>query len=128
MSEVSLPPRVQRFIESHIDSVEKLEVLLLLRNQPARSWTAGGVAQELRIMEASAQGRLEDLCARSLVACEGGAPPTYRFAPAASEDSQAVTELASTYATRRVSVITFIFSRPTDRLRSFANAFRLKKD
>lgn len=128
MSDASLPPRVQRFLETHIDSVEKLEVLLLLRNQPARAWTAGGVAQELRIMEASAQGRMEDLCARGLVACEGGVPPTYRFAPAASDDSQAVTELAATYATRRVSVITFIFSRPTDRLRSFANAFRLKKD
>jgi predicted ArsR family transcriptional regulator len=128
VTDASLPPRVQRFLESHIDSIEKLEVLLLLRNQPARTWTAGGVAQELRIMEASAQGRMEDLCARGLVSCEGGTPPTYRFAPTSSEDSQAVTELATTYATRRVSVISFIFSRPTDRLRSFANAFRLKKD
>jgi predicted ArsR family transcriptional regulator len=127
VSEVSLPPRVQRFIELHIDSVEKLEVLLLLRNQPARTWTAASVAQELRIMEASATGRMEDLCARGLLACEGGTPATYRFAPASSEDAQAVTELASTYAQRRVSVITFIFSRPTDRLKSFANAFRLKK-
>jgi predicted ArsR family transcriptional regulator len=128
VTDASLPPRVQRFLEAHIDSIEKLEVLLLLRNQPSRTWTAGAVAQELRIMEASATGRMEDLCARGLLACEGGAPATYRFAPAASDDSQAVTELAATYATRRVSVISFIFSRPTDRLRSFANAFRLKKD
>ena len=128
MSDASLPPRVQRFIESHIDSIEKLEVLLLLRNQPARAWTAAAVAQELRIMEASAMGRLEDLCARGLVSCEGGTPATYRFAPTAADDAQAVTELATTYATRRVSVITFIFSQPMDRIRSFANAFRLKKD
>ncbi|MBF5043540.1 hypothetical protein FGE12_14175 [Aggregicoccus sp. 17bor-14] len=128
MSEASLPPRVQRFIESHIDSIEKLEVLLLLRAQPGRTWTSAGVAQELRIMEASATGRMEDLCARGLLACEGGAPATYRFAPASSEDAQAVTELAASYSTRRVSVISFIFSRPADRLKSFANAFRLKKD
>ena len=127
MSDAALPPRVQRFLETHIESIEKLEVLLLLRNQPSRAWSAASVAQELRIMEASATGRLEDLCARSLVACEGGTPPTYRFAPRLSEDSQAVTELASTYEQRRVSVISFIFSRPTDRLKSFADAFRLKK-
>jgi hypothetical protein len=127
VSEAALPLRVQRFLETHIDSIEKLEVLLLLRNQPARTWTAGSVAQELRIMEASATGRMEDLCARGLLSCEGGTPATYRFAPVSSEDAQAVTELASAYASRRVSVITFIFSRPTDRLRSFSNAFRLKK-
>jgi hypothetical protein len=127
VSEAALPLRVQRFLETHIDSIEKLEVLLLLRNQPARIWTAASVAQELRIMEASSSGRLEDLCARELVACEGGVPPTYRFAPRLSEDAQAMTELATTYAQRRVSVISFIFSRPTDRLKSFADAFRLKK-
>ena len=127
MSDAALPPRVQRFLEAHIESIEKLEVLLLLRNQPARIWTAGAVAQELRIMEASASGRLEDLCARGLIVCEAGTPPPYRFAPRLSEDSQAVTELAATYAQRRVSVISFIFSKPTDRLKSFADAFRLKK-
>jgi hypothetical protein len=127
VSDAALPPRVQRFLETHIDSIEKLEVLLLLRNHPARMWTASAVAQELRITEMSAAGRLEDLCSRALLGCEGGTPPTYRFAPAASDDSQAVTELASTYAQRRVSVISFIFSKPTDRLKSFANAFRLKR-
>ena len=128
MTDPNLPPRVQRFVKQHIDSIEKLEVLLLLRANPGRPWTAAAVVGELRIMEMSAQGRLDDLTGRGLLANEGGSPPSFRYAPHTGEDAQAVTELASTYAQRRVSVISFIFSQPQDRLRSFADAFRLRKD
>ena len=124
MTDATLPPRVQRFLLAHIDSIEKLEVLLLLRGQAGRAWNGTSVAQELRIAEESARGRLEDLCGRGLLSCEGD---SYRYAPGSGTDSQAVDELASTYAQRRVSVISFIFSQPMDRIRSFADAFRLKK-
>ena len=124
MSDAVIPPRVQRFISTHIDSIEKLEVLLLLRGQSGRTWTGAAVAQELRIAEESARHRLEDLCGRGLLSCEGDA---FSYAPGGGADAQAIDELATTYAQRRVSVISFIFSRPTDRLKSFADAFRLKK-
>ena len=77
---------------------------------------AGGGA-ELRITEASAAARLADLTAGGLLVGERGAPAVYRFSPADSEDVRAVAELAETYANRRVSVITFIFSRPLTRVR-----------
>nr|WP_255653431.1 MULTISPECIES: hypothetical protein [unclassified Myxococcus] len=108
--------------------MEKLEVLLLLRAQPGREWTASSVSLELRITEPSAAARLADLTARSLLVSDGGRVPVYRFSPASSEDVQAVTELAAVYGARRVSVISFIFSRPLDKVRGFAEAFVLKKD
>jgi len=120
--------RVQRFITTHIDSLEKLEVLLLLRSQSGREWTASSVSLELRITESSAAARLADLAERKLLVSDGGTPPVYRFSPASSEDVQAVTELAAVYGSRRVSVISFIFSRPLDKVRGFAEAFVLKKD
>ncbi|MCE9669197.1 hypothetical protein LY474_15395 [Myxococcus stipitatus] len=120
--------RVQRFITTHIDSLEKLEVLLLLRSHAGREWTASSVSLELRITESSAAARLADLTERKLLVSDGGAPPVYRFSPASSEDVQAVTELAAVYGARRVSVISFIFSRPLDKVRGFAEAFVLKKD
>ncbi len=127
MSE-ALPPRVQRFIAAHIDSIEKLEVLLLLRAHADRAWTPAAVSQELRIAETSAARRLMDLAARGLLAVEGGSPAAYRYGPEDAEDAVTVDELAESYGTRRVSVITFIFSRPLDTVRGFADAFRLKKD
>jgi hypothetical protein len=126
VTDSTFPPRVQRFLQTHIDSIEKLEVLLLLRAQASRTWTGAAVAQQLRIAEDSARRRLDDLCERALLACEQ--QDSFRYAPLASSDALAVDELAATYAQRRVSVISFIFSQPMDRIRSFADAFRLKKD
>jgi hypothetical protein len=127
VSDAVIPPRVQRFIATHIDSIEKLEVLLLLRTHADREWTARDVSLELRIAETSASARLADLAARRLVT-ERGNPVAYRFGPASAEDEQDVTDLQATYATRRVSVISFIFSKPLDKVRGFADAFRLKRD
>lgn len=128
MSDAAIPPRVQRFISTHIDSIEKLEVLLLLRARAEREWTARDVSQELRITEASAAARLEDLAARKLLAVREGSPPSYRFKPASADDAQDIADLQETYSTRRVSVISFIFSKPLDKVRGFADAFRLKRD
>ncbi len=128
MSDAGLPPRVQRFITTHIDSLEKLEVLLLLRARSEREWTASAVSLELRITESSAAMRLADLAARGLLVSNGATPPSYCFRPKDSEDVQAVAELAMVYGAKRVSVISFIFSRPLDKVRGFAEAFVLKKD
>jgi hypothetical protein len=128
VSDAGLPPRVQRFITTHIDSLEKLEVLLLLRARADREWTAAAVSLELRITESSAALRLADLASRRLLVVDGATPPAYRYSPADSEDVQAVTELAAAYGAKRVSVISFIFSRPLDKVRGFAEAFVLKKD
>ncbi|QSQ20602.1 hypothetical protein JY651_35995 [Pyxidicoccus parkwayensis] len=128
MSDAGLPPRVQRFITTHIDSLEKLEVLLLLRARSDREWKASEVSLELRITDISAAARLADLAAHGLLVVNGGNPPAWRYSPSSSEDVQAVTELAGVYGAKRVSVITFIFSRPLDKVRGFADAFVFKKD
>lgn len=112
---------------THIDSIEKLEVLLLLRSRAEREWTASEVALELRITEASSAARLADLSSSQLLVSDGGSPPSYRYSPVHSEDVRSISELATTYAERRVSVITFIFSKPQERVRGFADAFLLRK-
>src|SRR5690606_35137935 len=93
-----------------------------------REWNAREVSLELRITEASAAARLEDLAARRLLAVREDSSPSYRFSPASTEDALDVTALQETYSTRRVSVISFIFSKPLDKVRGFADAFRLKRD
>jgi hypothetical protein len=127
VTDAALPQRVQNFLMAHIDSIEKLEVLLLLRNRAEREWTASAVALELRITEASAAARLEDLTSSALLAHDSGAPPVYRYSPTHSEDVRSISELAATFSERRVSVITFIFTKPQERVRGFADAFLFKK-
>jgi hypothetical protein len=54
-------------------------------------------------------------------------PVKYRFNPA-SPEAGLVGELEKIYKARRVSIISFIYSKPTDPLRAFSDAFRLRKE
>ena len=129
MTESDVSHEVRAFIAERIDSVVQLEVLLLTHADPARSWTAAAVAEQLRIDSAWAAGQLNELAARGLLSpsqdSENGG---FRYAPATPELGSAVAQLAKDYAERRVTIITLIFSKPADTLRSFADAFRLRKD
>lgn len=119
---------VRALIVERIDSVVQLELLLLLQASPERAWTAAEVAQELRIEPSWATGQLGELAARGLLAPAPDAPGAYRYAPHPPELDATVVQLSKDYAERRVTVITLIFSKPVDKLRTFADAFRLRKD
>jgi hypothetical protein len=128
VSEQDVSPEVRRFLAEHVESVLELEGLLLLAADAGRSWTAAGVARELRVDAAWAGPQLSRLCERGVLHCEQGPDPAYRFAPRGPEIDQVVRELADAYATRRVTVISLIFAKPIDKLKSFADAFRIRRE
>jgi hypothetical protein len=114
---------VRSFIMRHIQSVEQLEVLLLLRAAPDKEWTPDDVARALVSQRESAERWLLDLTGRGLLTHTGG----FRFAPGAT-DARVVDGLAEAYAKRRVTVVGLIFSKPSEAVQSFADAFRLRRD
>jgi len=118
---------VRRLIADHIDSVEQLEILLLLYQHPERSWSAESVARELRVSPMSAGDRLKDMTRAAILARVPGAEGEYRYAPE-RQMGEAVAGLAAAYSERRVTVINLIFSKPVDKIRTFADAFRLRRD
>jgi hypothetical protein len=113
----------RRLITEHIHSVEQLEVLLLLRAAPDKEWSAAEVARALVSQPDTAETRLADLARRRLLKRKDD---TYRYAPVAKTD-KAVGDLATAYATRRTTVIGLIFSKPSDAVTSFSDAFRLRR-
>ena len=104
-----LPAEVQTFISRHIDSIEAVNVHLLLFEQPTRERTADEVARELRTNEWSADMYLRVLRTRDLLHGTNESPPRFR-ADVSFADSVAV--LAKMFRERRVAVIQFIYSRP----------------
>jgi hypothetical protein len=119
---------VRRLIADHIDSVEQLEILLLLYQHPERTWDAEAVARELRVAAVSAAERLEDMTHSGILARKDGKPVEYRYAPKSAGLGDAVRGLALAYSERRVTVINLIFSKPVDKIRTFADAFRIRRD
>lgn len=128
MSDEGIPQEARAFITEHIDSVLQLELLLLLHVRRDHDFGAAEVVEELRIDSTWAAAALDDFCARGVLTCTEGSPRRYRYAPKSAELDAAVTKLDQAYSDRRVTVISLIFSKPTDKLRSFADAFRVRKE
>lgn len=119
---------VTNFLIDYIDSVLELELLLLLRAHAAQSWTAAALAHELKIDPVFAAAQLEKFHQRKLLERTDQPDAAYRYAPASPELDAAVAAVAAAYASHRVSIIALIFSKPTSNLKSFADAFRIRKD
>ena len=120
------------FLTEHIDSVLELELLLLLRSDPARSWSATELAQHLKIDPAFAAAQLDNFHQRKLLARDASrtaeSDAAYRYAPASADLDATVAAVAAAYTSHRVSIIGLIFSKPTSNLKTFADAFRIRKD
>lgn len=128
MSERGIPQKVEAFVLGNINSIEQLEVLLLLRKDPDREWDADQVSSALRTNPASAAGRLSDLRSRKLLSKRRDAGQLYyRYSPEA-EIGLLVDEVAKFYTTHRHMIIELIYSRPAETIRILADAFRIWKD
>jgi hypothetical protein len=123
-----IPEEVKQFIAERIDSVELLEVLLFLRAKPEREWSADEISKELRSSTVSISRRLADLHTRELLFLNEELPPRYRYSPRTNKLVVTVDRLAEAYASSRARVIDLIFSKPTDKLRHFSDAFKLRKE
>ena len=128
MSQPDIPQVVRAFIAQNIESAELLETLLLVHSAPEREWTPEDVARSIYTVPASATRRLEQLVAMRLVQSNGAANPAYRYAPGSAALADDVAALAAAYRANRVGVINLVYATPPDPLRSFADAFKLRKD
>jgi DNA-binding IclR family transcriptional regulator len=127
MAGETLPTSVQQFLSKYVRSLEQLEVLLLLRNSPNRSWTSAEVYEVVRSSRASVEERLESFVQLGFLAKENGPPTTFRYAPTESLGA-AVDETASAYQKWRVRVIEAIFTPVVDPAQRFADAFKVRKE
>jgi hypothetical protein len=128
MSQGEISAGVRGFVAQNIESAELLETLLLVHSGGERQWTPEEVARTIYTVPAGATRRLEQLVEMGLLSSSGGMNPAYRFAPATASLRNQVDELAAAYRANRVGVINLIYNRPPDPLRSFSDAFKLRKE
>ena len=120
-----LPEDVHRFLHQNIDSVEQLEVLLLLWRTPERGWTSDDVATAVYSHPSSVVRRLAMLLGQGLL--REREPGCYQYAPRTADLHDTVTRLDHVYRERRVAVITLIASKPIENVRAFSDAFRIRR-
>ena len=122
------PAEIAQFIDQHIESLAQLEVLLLLREEPQRAWKTAEIAKALYITTEMADPLLADMGRRGFASVLPPASVSYSYGLSGSNTDRLVGQLAALYQERRVAVISLIYSKPMNKVQTFAEAFRLRKE
>jgi hypothetical protein len=105
-----------RFIQSCIPSVEAAELLVMLVD-------GGPKPTKVESPEAVRQAEAFRSCGLAVADADGG----YRFKPQSPELAQYATTLATAWRQRPVTLIRVIYALRDNKIKSFADAFRLRK-
>lgn len=116
---------VLSFVRAAIKSAWSVELLLLIRRASPKAWTGKALVRDLRASPAVVAESLAALQSCGVIAVTDAGE--YLYAPQTPELEQLVDGLAELYATKPLTVLQTIFALPTDRIRSFSDAFLFKK-
>ncbi|MEX2316737.1 MAG: hypothetical protein WD669_06270 [Pirellulales bacterium] len=122
------PAEILQFIDQNIESIAQLEALLLLHKDSQRQWSADEIAKALYITRDMADSLLVDMGRRGFARLVLPADARYSYQPRDADADRRIGQLASIYQDRRVAVISLIYSRPINKVQTFADAFRLRKE
>jgi hypothetical protein len=119
----SIPDDVREFVQEHVDSIAQLEALLLLRRESSAPWDATTVAKRLFIPDQDAAEVLRELLARGFLKFDG---KSFQYRCSTEVDTL-VGSVADVYA-RQLIPMTHLIHNKSNRIREFANAFKLRKE
>src|SRR3954465_5717026 len=109
---IEIPEPVVSFIREWINSVEQLEMLLLLKRHPEKEWTAQEMSRALSSNPDAVASRLVPFEAVRLVAVKPGPEPRFRYQPSNPVLDETIRALAEAYSTYSVRVVSLIYSKP----------------
>jgi hypothetical protein len=124
-----VPPAVRALLRDHVDSFEKLEVLVLLYRRRGQASTAEALARELGVNAVGLSTALEQLVAAKLLALEAS---QYACPRAETVHEGALQWIAAAHAGNRLVLIQLMTAQAIERIRSstvqtFSEAFRIRK-
>lgn len=119
-----LTEAAERFIGRNIRSMSALETLLYMRDHASSGSSVQQVAQALRGNTAAMQELLSSYTSRKLLVEDP--PGLFCYRPEAPEDETILAELAQVFRQRPVALMDAILAAPSDKIRSFSDAFRIK--
>ena len=125
MTKQHISQGLKKFIKEKIQTVLRLEVLLLLHHQQTRSFTVAEVANELGFEIEDVNGQLAALETIGVVVESNPDKHKYRYQPVNEALRSMVDQLAAGYSKQRVPILSVILAEHTDRTRLFAEAFRI---
>jgi hypothetical protein len=112
------------FLRTHIRSVWALELMLFLARDRGRTWHPNELVREMRSSSVAVSEALRNLQGAGLTAPD--ADNRYRYSPVSPEVDALARGVEQIYSARPTAVVKAIVAAPDDKLRIFADAFKLK--
>jgi hypothetical protein len=122
-----LSPKAATFLLDEVQSIERLETLLLMYRRRADWESQDSLARDLLLAPDVVQGHLEGLAASNLLDVRVTDAVRYQFAPTREGLDELLDELSDVYRTRREELVAFATEAWLGGMQRFADAFRLKR-
>src|SRR4051812_16451635 len=97
-------PEIERLLAAAVESVERLEVLLLLRREQPKAFTGKTLGRAMSLAPAVADTHLAVLCGRGFLGVTFANDLSYAYQPISAKIAQQVTTLAQLWNDRRADV------------------------
>jgi len=107
---------LQGFLFEYVETYEDLQLVVFLRRQRERDWTAPGIAAELGLPVSACLTALQGLRERGLVEADALAG-TFRYAPCSSELAARLGQLDELYRSQRLTVVMLMSVNAIERIR-----------
>lgn len=128
MTDPDFPDDLRALIQDTIPTLDAAELLLLLAQNRDRPYSVRAIIEAMRptaVSESTARRYLQQFESRGLIAPAEN--ESYQYAAVTPELEAAVRALTRVYNERPVTLVRMIYSLKDEKIRSFADAFRLKK-
>jgi hypothetical protein len=116
---------VLAFVQDTIRSVWTLELLVLMQQGADRAWPTAELVAALRANTRVVTEGLSALESVGLVRLDEAGMVRYR--PASSALAETIRDVVDLYNRKPLAVVRTILTSPTDKIQTFADAFRFRK-
>lgn len=124
----AIPEHLARLLASSIESADRLDILMHLRANRGKTFSARSIAMLLRVSSVASEQHLALLCGRGFLTVSIGTDLLYSYQPVSAAIDIALQEIADLLVTRRADVLAAVKDRTKqDPAHVFANAFLIRK-
>ena len=128
MTDPDFPEELRSFIQDAIPTVDSAELLVLLSTHADSQYTLPQLIEAMRptaVTEPAVRRYLGTFHERGIVRVHGD--DAYQYSPSSPELDAMVRALTRVYNERPVTLVRVIYAPKDEKIRSFADAFRIKK-
>lgn len=124
-----IPDHIKKFVDQNIETIDQLEILRVLSEHRTQEWSVLHLSREVQAQPGVITNHLAALKSRGLLtSIARGQETLWMYTAQTPELDKSVQDLLQCYQERPVTMIRMVYAKAADALKTFADAFRIRKE